>query len=65
MLGTSKLSIIFWRFRNTRHDQVAWISKVALCKGLNARQVDDATITADYQTLCRFLLGPNAAFGSS
>jgi asparagine synthase (glutamine-hydrolysing) len=54
----------FWRFRNTRHDQVAWISKVALCRGLNARQVDDATITADYQTLCRFLLGPNAAFGS-
>ena len=26
----------FWRFQNTRHDQGAWISKVALCRGLNA-----------------------------
>jgi asparagine synthase (glutamine-hydrolysing) len=53
----------FRRFQNTRHDTVAWISKIALCKGLNARQADDATMIADYQTLCRFLLGPDATFG--
>jgi len=54
----------FRPFQNTRHGTVAWIAKIALCRGLNARQADDATINADYQTLCRFLLGPDAAFGS-
>jgi asparagine synthase (glutamine-hydrolysing) len=52
------------RLQNTRHDTVAWISKIALCKGLNARQANAATISADYQTLCRFLLGPDATLGS-
>jgi asparagine synthase (glutamine-hydrolysing) len=52
-------------FHNTRHDTLAWISKIGLCQGLNARQADEATINADYQTLCRLLLGADAAFGST
>jgi asparagine synthase (glutamine-hydrolysing) len=52
------------RFKNTRHDKVAWISKIALCQGLKARRADAATINADYQTLCRFLLGSDATLGS-
>jgi asparagine synthase (glutamine-hydrolysing) len=52
------------RLQNTGHDKVALISKIALCQGLNARKADTATIKADYQTLCRFLLGPDAVLGS-
>jgi asparagine synthase (glutamine-hydrolysing) len=52
------------RLRNTRHDRIAWISKIALCKGLQTRQANDATINADFHTVCRFLLGPEASFGS-
>jgi asparagine synthase (glutamine-hydrolysing) len=54
----------FRLLQNTRHDTIAWISKIALCQGLKAQQADDAVINADYQTLCRFLLGPDAALGS-
>ena len=41
-------------------DEVDWTSKIALCKGLFARQEDEAAINADYQTLCNFLFEADA-----
>lgn len=52
------------QLNDTREDELGWLSKIALFKGLLARQIDDATIDADYQTLCKLLSGGDAILGS-
>jgi glycosyltransferase involved in cell wall biosynthesis len=53
------------RLNDTRQDDVSWISKIALFNGLFSRAVDDATVDANYQTLCKLLSGGDALLGSA
>jgi hypothetical protein len=41
---------------DTRHNDAAWIAKVAVCNGLCVSHIDPEGIRADYELLSRFLL---------